>query len=48
MAEIIEVRSMEDQKKRILSGIQPSGDLHLGNFLGAVGNWREMIEEFDA
>ena len=24
------------QKKRMLSGIQPSGDLHLGNYLGAI------------
>ena len=34
-------------KKRILSGIQPSGDLHLGNYLGAVKNWIEMGEEYD-
>ena len=26
------------QKKRMLSGIQPSGDLHLGNYLGAIKN----------
>ena len=26
-------------KKRMLSGIQPSGDLHLGNYLGAIKNW---------
>ena len=25
-------------KKRMLSGIQPSGDLHLGNYLGAIKN----------
>ena len=24
---------------KVLSGIQPSGDLHLGNYLGAVRNW---------
>ena len=34
-------------KKRILSGIQPSGDLHLGNYLGAVKNWIAMGDEFD-
>ena len=34
-------------KKRILSGIQPSGDLHLGNYLGAVKNWIDMGEEYD-
>ena len=26
-------------KKRMLSGIQPSGDLHLGNYVGAIKNW---------
>ncbi|MCI8303835.1 MAG: tryptophan--tRNA ligase, partial [Lawsonibacter sp.] len=36
-----------DNKKVMLSGIQPSGELHLGNYLGAVRNWLEMIEEFD-
>ena len=34
-------------KKRILSGIQPSGDLHLGNYLGAVKNWIAMGDEYD-
>ena len=28
-----------EPKKRMLSGIQPSGDLHLGNYLGAIRNW---------
>ena len=31
----------------MLSGIQPSGDLHLGNYLGPLRHWPEMIEEFD-
>ena len=26
-------------KGRIFSGIQPSGNLHLGNYLGAIRNW---------
>ncbi|MCI9347931.1 MAG: tryptophan--tRNA ligase [Oscillibacter sp.] len=38
---------MENVKKRILSGIQPSGRLHLGNYLGPLHHWPEMIEEFD-
>ena len=29
-------------KKRILSGVQPTGDLHLGNWLGAIRNWVEL------
>ena len=38
---------MENEKKVLLSGIQPSGDLHLGNYLGAIKNWAELSEQFD-
>ncbi len=34
-------------KKTMLSGIQPSGDLHLGNYLGAVKNWASLADEFE-
>ena len=34
-------------KKTLLSGIQPSGDLHLGNYLGAVRNWAALPDEFN-
>lgn len=30
---------------RVFSGIQPTGDLHIGNYLGAVRTWRQQIEE---
>jgi tryptophanyl-tRNA synthetase len=33
---------------RVFSGIQPSGDLHLGNLLGANLNWVKMQDEHDA
>lgn len=33
---------------RVLSGIQPSGDLHLGNYLGAVRTWAADQDEHDA
>ena len=33
---------------RIFSGIQPSGELHVGNYLGAVKNWVELQREFEA
>jgi tryptophanyl-tRNA synthetase len=33
---------------RVLSGIQPTGDTHLGNYLGAVRNWVEFQDEHDA
>ena len=36
-----------DEKKVMLSGIQPSGDLHLGNYLGAIKHWGARAEEFD-
>ncbi len=36
-----------DEKKVMLSGIQPSGDLHLGNYLGAIKNWVARTDEFD-
>lgn len=32
---------------RIFSGIQPTGELHLGNWLGAVRNWVELQERFE-
>ncbi|PSR18872.1 tryptophan--tRNA ligase [filamentous cyanobacterium CCP3] len=35
-------------KQRILSGIQPTGNLHLGNYLGAIRNWVDLQEEYDA
>ena len=38
---------METTKKVMLSGIQPSGDLHLGNYLGAIKNWGARADEFD-
>ncbi len=38
---------MEETKKVMVSGIQPSGELHLGNYLGPLRHWPEMIEEFD-
>ncbi len=30
---------------RVFSGIQPTGELHIGNYLGAVRTWRQQIEE---
>ena len=34
-------------KKRVFSGIQPSGRLHIGNYLGAMKNWARDQQEFD-
>ncbi|CAH0495491.1 tryptophan--tRNA ligase [Novosphingobium sp. CECT 9465] len=33
---------------RIVSGIQPTGNLHLGNYLGAIRNWVRMQDEYSA
>ncbi len=33
--------------KRIFSGIQPSGRLHLGNYLGAIKNWISLQDEYE-
>ena len=38
---------MEENRKRIFSGIQPSGKIHLGNYLGAVRNWVQLQDEYD-
>jgi len=34
-------------KKRVFSGIQPTGDIHIGNYLGAVQHWVSSQAEFD-
>jgi len=36
---------MTETKKRVFSGIQPTGNIHLGNYLGAVKNWVAKQEE---
>ena len=33
---------------RIFSGIQPSGELHIGNYLGAVKNWVGLQHEYES
>ncbi len=38
---------MEIPSKRILSGVQPSGDLHLGNYLGAIKNFVSLQKEYE-
>ena len=32
---------------RIFSGVQPTGNLHLGNYLGAIKNWVNMQDDFE-
>jgi tryptophanyl-tRNA synthetase len=35
-------------KKRILSGMRPTGKLHIGHFVGALENWTKLQEEYDS
>lgn len=34
-------------KQRLVSGIKPSGDLHIGNYLGAISQWTGLQDEYD-
>ncbi len=42
-----EVIQTQEPKKRIFSGIQPSGIITLGNYLGAVKNWVNLQNDYD-
>ncbi|MDJ0781145.1 MAG: tryptophan--tRNA ligase [Desulfosarcinaceae bacterium] len=35
------------EKKRVLSGMRPTGPLHLGNYHGALANWVSMQDQYD-
>jgi tryptophanyl-tRNA synthetase len=35
-------------KKRILSGMRPTGKLHLGNYVGALENWIKLQDQYDS
>ena len=37
----------EISKKRVFSGVQPTGKVTLGNYLGAIRNWKPLQEEYD-
>jgi len=34
-------------RKRIFSGIQPTGIIHIGNYVGAIKNWVSLMDEYD-
>ena len=34
-------------KPKVFSGIQPSGIIHIGNYLGAIKNWVAMLDDYD-
>ena len=35
------------QKKRVFSGVQPTGKLHIGNYVGAISQWAENQDAYD-
>jgi tryptophanyl-tRNA synthetase len=35
------------RKPKVFSGIQPSGIIHIGNYLGAIKNWAAMLDDYD-
>ena len=39
--------SNDARRRRVLSGMRPTGKLHIGHFFGALKNWVEMQEKFD-
>lgn len=38
---------MSERKKRVLSCIQPTGDIHYGNYFGAVSNWVQLQDTYE-
>ncbi len=38
---------MAEAKKRVFSGVQPTGNLHLGNYLGAIRNWVGLQHDYE-
>jgi len=34
-------------RKRVFSGMQPTGDIHIGNLMGALSNWVSMQDDYD-
>lgn len=39
--------SEETRKQRVFSGVQPSGGLHIGNYVGALSQWRDILDTHD-
>ena len=36
-----------NRKKRILTGIRPTGELHLGHYIGALQNWVKLQDDYN-
>jgi tryptophanyl-tRNA synthetase len=46
-AQTEEIESILAKQKRVLSGMRPTGRLHLGHFFGALANWLKLQQEYD-
>ena len=46
MRSVIEMEEKKEEKKIIFSGIQPSGELTLGSYIGAIKNWVELANAY--
>ena len=38
---------MKNKQKKVLSAIQPSGELTLGNYMGSIQSWKKMLDQFE-
>ena len=44
---VVDPKPLVETKKRVLSGVQPTGTLHLGNYLGAIRQWVSNQDIYD-
>src|SRR5512140_2959970 len=44
----VHVRPTPSSRGRLLSGMRPTGRLHLGNYVGALENWVKLQDEYDS
>jgi tryptophanyl-tRNA synthetase len=44
----VEAHVNVDKRKRLFSGIQPTGEIHIGNYLGAIRQWAALQERFES
>ncbi len=47
MSKAVSTHGKSNLMKRIFSGVQPTGNLHLGNYLGAIRNWVRLQQDYD-
>jgi tryptophanyl-tRNA synthetase len=43
----VTITTVENTKQRVLSGMRPTGKLHLGNYMGALHNWVGMQDQYE-